>query len=52
MTPPTRADAIDAMRVVKEWCLSDTPCRNCPIFHDGKKTCMIGKPYEWEIPNE
>ena len=44
MTIPTRAEAIEAMKIVKEWC-NYHKCEECPIVSCG----MIQQPHTWEL---
>ena len=60
---PTRQEAIEAMKIVKDWC-NFVHCKDCPIhttpFANMKKQCTydmvtesaVGMPHTWEIAEQ
>ena len=51
-------DAIEAARVIKEYCVANSDCHNCPFLDndDGYKFCWFNgredEPHQWKLPKE
>ena len=46
---PTRKEAIEAMKIVKDWCVNTFDCNKCPIAEEGYSIDACCVPKSWEI---
>jgi len=46
---PTRKEAIEAMQIVKDWCVNTFDCNKCPIAEEGYSIDACCVPKSWEI---